>query len=145
MTVQAAQEINQKCPSPLEGLSNVLSDDMAKVNALILKHMNSEVALIPQIATYLIAAGGKRLRPLLTLASARLCARSCSSRTVYRRWRSRLECLSGGGQGHPQFGGSAPRTDGSSRSRGLSPGRQRSLSELSRGRHSLVERLESRV
>ncbi|MBE9606654.1 polyprenyl synthetase family protein [Acetobacteraceae bacterium H6797] len=35
--------------------------------------MQSPVALIPQLAAHLIAAGGKRLRPLLTLAAARLC------------------------------------------------------------------------
>jgi octaprenyl-diphosphate synthase len=35
--------------------------------------MDSPVALIPQLAAHLVAAGGKRLRPLLTLASARLC------------------------------------------------------------------------
>jgi octaprenyl-diphosphate synthase len=35
--------------------------------------MQSEVALIPQLAAHLVAAGGKRIRPLLTLASARLC------------------------------------------------------------------------
>src|ERR1700722_2674977 len=35
--------------------------------------MQSPVALIPQLAGHIIAAGGKRLRPMLTLASARLC------------------------------------------------------------------------
>jgi octaprenyl-diphosphate synthase len=34
--------------------------------------MDSEISLIPQLATYLIASGGKRIRPLLTLASTRL-------------------------------------------------------------------------
>jgi octaprenyl-diphosphate synthase len=46
---------------------------LARVNQLIIDHMQSEVPLIPQLAGHLIAAGGKRLRPLLTLASARLC------------------------------------------------------------------------
>ncbi len=59
-------------PNPLEELTAHLSDDMKSVNALILERMNSEVPLIPQLAGYLIAAGGKRIRPLMTLASTRL-------------------------------------------------------------------------
>ncbi len=46
---------------------------MQATNQLILDRMQSKVGLIPQLASYLVAAGGKRLRPLLTLASARLC------------------------------------------------------------------------
>jgi octaprenyl-diphosphate synthase len=42
-------------------------------NQAIVTRMDSPVALIPQLAAHLVAAGGKRLRPLLTLASARLC------------------------------------------------------------------------
>ncbi len=44
-----------------------------RVNALVLARMQSPVALIPQLAGHIIAAGGKRLRPMLTLASARMC------------------------------------------------------------------------
>ncbi len=62
----------QKPTHPLEDLSSLLQGDMAEVNALIYKRMDSEVALIPQLAGYLIASGGKRLRPLLTLAATRL-------------------------------------------------------------------------
>ena len=58
--------------SPLDGLQALLADDMAAVNAVILDSMRSDVALIPQLAGYLIAAGGKRIRPLLTLAATRL-------------------------------------------------------------------------
>src|SRR5690242_3220190 len=46
---------------------------MKRVNALILDRMQSPVALIPQLAGHIIAAGGKRLRPMLTLETARLC------------------------------------------------------------------------
>jgi octaprenyl-diphosphate synthase len=46
---------------------------MKRVNTLILERMRSPVALIPQLAGHIIAAGGKRLRPMLTLATARLC------------------------------------------------------------------------
>ena len=59
--------------TPLDALRNLCAADLARVNQLIIDHMQSEVPLIPQLAGHLIAAGGKRLRPLLTLASARLC------------------------------------------------------------------------
>src|SRR5690349_12551440 len=46
--------------------------DMNAVNAVILDRMQSKVALIPELAGHLIAGGGKRMRPMLTLASAAL-------------------------------------------------------------------------
>ena len=46
--------------------------DMNAVNAVILERMQSKVALIPELAGHLIAGGGKRMRPMLTLASAAL-------------------------------------------------------------------------
>jgi octaprenyl-diphosphate synthase len=57
----------------LSGLLALVADDMAGCNRTIVTHMHSPVALIPQLAAHIVAAGGKRLRPLLTLASARLC------------------------------------------------------------------------
>jgi len=57
----------------LETLESLVADDLAAVNQLILQRLDSPVALIPQLARHIIAAGGKRLRPLLTLACARLC------------------------------------------------------------------------
>ena len=42
------------------------------VNAVILARMQSQIPLIPELAGHLIAGGGKRMRPMLTLASARL-------------------------------------------------------------------------
>ncbi|MBW4034767.1 MULTISPECIES: polyprenyl synthetase family protein [Acidiphilium] len=57
----------------LQRLASLLAVDLAATNAAIIARMASEVELIPQLAAHLIAAGGKRLRPLLTLASARLC------------------------------------------------------------------------
>ncbi len=60
-------------PSPLAALRELCAGDLNQVNALIVKHMQSEVGLIPQLAGHLVAAGGKRLRPLLTLASAHMC------------------------------------------------------------------------
>src|SRR5262249_8298970 len=49
------------------------------VNSLILERLHSPVALIPEVAKYLVGAGGKRLRPVLTLAAAQLCG-ACDMR-----------------------------------------------------------------
>ncbi|MEQ8966605.1 MAG: polyprenyl synthetase family protein [Azospirillaceae bacterium] len=54
-------------------MTALVAQDMEAVNRTIVARMESPVALIPQVATYLVASGGKRLRPVLTLASARLC------------------------------------------------------------------------
>jgi len=59
-------------PNPLDDLQAMMSDDMKAVNAMIIEHMQSDVPLIPQLASYLIAAGGKRIRPLLTLSATAL-------------------------------------------------------------------------
>ena len=50
-----------------------LKPTLTRVNTLILERMQSPVALIPQLAGHIVAAGGKRLRPMLTLAAARMC------------------------------------------------------------------------
>lgn len=55
--------------SPLDALSSFFQDDMRAVNQEILDKLTSDVPLINQIATYLIASGGKRIRPMLTLAA----------------------------------------------------------------------------
>lgn len=62
----------REAPS-LDRLGSLTIDDMNGVNAVILEQMQSPVLLIPQLAGHIIAAGGKRLRPMLTLSSARLC------------------------------------------------------------------------
>jgi len=56
----------------LDGLLALVKEDLDKVNKTIVEHMHSPIALIPQLAGHIIAAGGKRLRPVLTLASAQL-------------------------------------------------------------------------
>jgi len=61
-----------KRPS-LDELHALIADDLKAVNEEIIKRMQSPVALIPQLASHIVAAGGKRLRPMLTLASAELC------------------------------------------------------------------------
>ena len=59
---------------PQDRLAEYLAADMAAVNLLIRDRMASEHApRIPQVTAHLIDAGGKRLRPMLTLAAARLC------------------------------------------------------------------------
>jgi octaprenyl-diphosphate synthase len=50
----------------------LVAEDMNGVNAVILERMQSKVALIPELAGHLIAGGGKRMRPMLTLACAQL-------------------------------------------------------------------------
>ena len=59
---------------PQDRLAGRLAEDMAAVNALIRDRMASEHApRIPEVTAHLVEAGGKRLRPLLTLAAARMC------------------------------------------------------------------------
>lgn len=57
----------------LDTLLALVADDLARVNQTIVDRMHSPVALIPQLAGHLVSAGGKRLRPMLTLSAARLC------------------------------------------------------------------------
>jgi octaprenyl-diphosphate synthase len=57
----------------LTALTELVRPDLEACNRLIVDRMQSPVALIPQLAAHIVAAGGKRLRPLLTLAAARLC------------------------------------------------------------------------
>ena len=64
----------QEDPKPsIDALTGLTQDDIQQVNQTIINHMESPVILIPQVAGHIIAAGGKRLRPMLTLASARMC------------------------------------------------------------------------
>ena len=66
--------LDQSATKPHEALSDVLAEDMKAVNALIQDRMASEHApRIPEVTAHLVGAGGKRLRPMLTLAAARLC------------------------------------------------------------------------
>lgn len=66
--------LDETSQNPLDRLSAALSADMAQVSALIRARMASEHApRIPEVTAHLVEAGGKRIRPLLTLAAARLC------------------------------------------------------------------------
>lgn len=65
--------VNENVSKPLDRLAAVLAPDMAAVNALIRTRMESRHApRIPEVTAHLVEAGGKRVRPLLTLAAARL-------------------------------------------------------------------------
>jgi octaprenyl-diphosphate synthase len=57
----------------LNRLGALVSADLEACNQAIVARMASPVALIPALAAHIVAAGGKRLRPMLTLAAARLC------------------------------------------------------------------------
>ncbi|WDR06517.1 polyprenyl synthetase family protein [Devosia rhodophyticola] len=59
-------------PSAIDRLLESTALDMAKVNDLILTRADSHVEMVPELARYLIDSGGKRLRPMLTVASAAL-------------------------------------------------------------------------
>ena len=62
----------------IEPLVALVRDDMARVNDVILSRTGSDVAMIPEVAQHLISSGGKRLRPMLTLATAALAGYSGS-------------------------------------------------------------------
>ena len=65
---------NEKTRKPHDRMATYLNDDLTAVNALIRHRMASEHApRIPEVTAHLIEAGGKRLRPMLTLATAHLC------------------------------------------------------------------------
>ena len=54
----------------IDRLVELVTPDMQRVNAEILTRTGSEVTMIPEVANHLISSGGKRLRPMLTLAMA---------------------------------------------------------------------------
>ena len=63
--------LNSREPS-LEPMLALVAPGMNAVNSVILDRMQSDIPLIPELAGHLIAGGGKRMRPMLTLASAEL-------------------------------------------------------------------------
>ncbi len=71
MSSNLAFETKSKLVS-LDPLTGLLAGDMKAVNAMILERLASDVPLIPELAGHLIAAGGKRIRPMMTLAGARI-------------------------------------------------------------------------
>ncbi|HZV22072.1 MAG TPA: polyprenyl synthetase family protein [Hyphomicrobiales bacterium] len=73
MNLVLAVEGRRDAAAALEPLIELVHDEMAEVNEIILAQARSEVALIPELAQHLINSGGKRLRPMLTIAAAKLC------------------------------------------------------------------------
>ena len=70
--VVSLDEERSKKSRGLDALVNLVAEDLELVNKTIVERMHSQVPLIPQLAGHIVAAGGKRLRPVLTLASSRL-------------------------------------------------------------------------
>ncbi|RZF64060.1 polyprenyl synthetase family protein [Sphingomonas populi] len=64
--------LDQRPAPSLDPMVALIAADMNLVNAVILDRMQSDIPLIPTLAGHLIAGGGKRMRPMLTLASAKL-------------------------------------------------------------------------
>jgi octaprenyl-diphosphate synthase len=60
-------------PSSLDSLLRLTAKGMERVNEAILLRAHSHVEMIPELALHLIASGGKRLRPMLTIATAEMC------------------------------------------------------------------------
>ncbi len=61
-----------RSPTSIDRLNDLVAADLERVNAAILSRTGSEVTMIPEVANHLISSGGKRLRPILTLAMAKL-------------------------------------------------------------------------
>ncbi|MEM9330074.1 MAG: polyprenyl synthetase family protein [Pseudomonadota bacterium] len=57
----------------IDALMSLVREDMQRVNTLILSKTGSEVQMIPEVAKHLIDSGGKRLRPMITIAAAQMC------------------------------------------------------------------------
>ena len=73
VVVNFNEKLNAQKPPSLDQLIQITAEDLRGVNEVILEQMQSSVLLIPQLAGHIIAAGGKRLRPMLTLSTAGLC------------------------------------------------------------------------
>lgn len=69
--MDAVTVADSRSKGDVEPLVRLAKGDMAAVDALIVERMQSEVPVIPLLADHIVAAGGKRLRPLLTVAAAR--------------------------------------------------------------------------
>jgi len=77
--LDAAKAIVERPSGSVDRLMRLAAPDMLRVDALIAARMQSPVSVIPALADHLIEAGGKRLRPLLTISAARLIARDGES------------------------------------------------------------------
>lgn len=73
VVVPINSEKNEKKSASIDQLVGLVKPDMERVNMLILSKAGSDVEMIPEVARHLIDSGGKRLRPMLTLAAANMC------------------------------------------------------------------------
>lgn len=73
IVIDLDHETKKRTNPSIDAITALTQDDILEVNQTIIERMESPVILIPQVAGHIIAAGGKRLRPMLTLASARMC------------------------------------------------------------------------
>jgi len=83
MVSAAAATSDQAALGALDRLLAATQSEMDKVNALILARAESHVEMVPQLARYLIEAGGKRLRPMLTVAAAMVFGNATGAQTNY--------------------------------------------------------------
>ncbi|HET9679716.1 MAG TPA: polyprenyl synthetase family protein, partial [Gammaproteobacteria bacterium] len=65
----------------LDDVKSLIKDDFLAVDAIIRAELTSDVALINQLSSYIIDGGGKRLRPILTLLTARACGYTGTNHT----------------------------------------------------------------
>ncbi len=72
MGVVLSLEEGKKQVAGIKPLMDLTAADMGRVNELILSKAGSDVEMIPEVANHLISSGGKRLRPMLTLAAAQM-------------------------------------------------------------------------
>ncbi len=72
MGVVVSLDEGKRAGGSVKPLMDLTSAEMRRVNELILSKAGSNVEMIPEIANHLISSGGKRLRPMLTLAAARM-------------------------------------------------------------------------
>jgi octaprenyl-diphosphate synthase len=68
-----SEAVLNNSPFNLEDLKSLVAGDMQRVNQVITENLASHVALINQLSQHIILSGGKRLRPMLVLLSAKSC------------------------------------------------------------------------
>lgn len=69
-----AETLEKTKPASLDALYSLIHDDLKRVDALIIDRVKNEIPLISNIAQHIVASGGKRIRPALTLISSQLCS-----------------------------------------------------------------------
>lgn len=73
MAVVVSLDSEREKKTSLGPIIELVAEDIKAVNQVVVDRMQSQVSLIPQLAGHIVAAGGKRLRPMLTLAASRMC------------------------------------------------------------------------